>query len=272
MLFFLTSQPLWLAAIIVVGVTTALATLGPIVVRRFVDLERLTSNNEIAGFKFATVGVLYAVLLAFAVIVVWEKYNEADVTVAQEAGAATTIYRLSHGMTDKPGAALRAAMTNYLNHAIDDDWPAMARGAAAVAARVALDNTYTALLTFQPASPRDTALFSEVLRQLDVVTQSRRIRLDMAEGVVPPVLWSVLFGGAILTIGFTFFFGTKNMRAQTMMTAMLSLLVFSELLIIVAIDRPFTGRVRVGPQPLAEVLADFSAETGAGTQPAESQP
>jgi len=27
----------------------------------------LTINNEIAGFKFATVGVLYAVLLAFVI-------------------------------------------------------------------------------------------------------------------------------------------------------------------------------------------------------------
>ena len=61
MLFFLTTQPLWVAVAIIVGVPTALAVLGPYLVRRCVTLEKLTTNNEIAGFKFATVGVLYAV-------------------------------------------------------------------------------------------------------------------------------------------------------------------------------------------------------------------
>jgi hypothetical protein len=31
-------------------------------VRRSVDLRQLTTNNEIAGFKFATVGVIFAVI------------------------------------------------------------------------------------------------------------------------------------------------------------------------------------------------------------------
>jgi hypothetical protein len=44
--------------------------LGPSLVRRYVTLEKLTTNNEVAGFKFAVVGVLYAVLVAFAIIVV----------------------------------------------------------------------------------------------------------------------------------------------------------------------------------------------------------
>jgi hypothetical protein len=68
---FLTTAPLWASGALLVGVPTLLAMAGPIVVRRYVSLDRLTTNNEVAGFKFATVGVLYAVLLAFVVIVVW---------------------------------------------------------------------------------------------------------------------------------------------------------------------------------------------------------
>jgi hypothetical protein len=41
------------------------------------------------------------------------------------------------------------------------------------------------------------------------------------------------------------------------MTGALSLLIFAGLLIIVAIDRPFTGSVSVDPAPLAAVLRDF---------------
>jgi Protein of unknown function (DUF4239) len=88
-------------------------------------LERLATNNEVAGFEFAAVAVLYAVLLAFAVIVVWERFSDAESNVAKGAGAAATIYRLSQGISGEPGIALRAELTNYLKVTISDDWPAM---------------------------------------------------------------------------------------------------------------------------------------------------
>src|SRR6476619_4597353 len=118
---FLTTQPLWLSGILLVGLTTIIAMFGPIVVRRRVSLEKLRTNNEVAGFKFATVGVLYAVLLAFAVIIVWEKFNDADAIVSREAGAAANVYRLSHGLDDASGAALRKSLSAYLNATIKDD-------------------------------------------------------------------------------------------------------------------------------------------------------
>ena len=138
MISFLTSQPLWLSGMLVVGLTTVLAMLGPILVRRYVTLEKLTKNNEVAGFKFAVVGVLYAVLLAFAIIVVWEKFSDAESNVAKEAGAAATICRLSQGISGEPGLMLRGALTNYLEAVISDDWPAMERGNASRSAREAL--------------------------------------------------------------------------------------------------------------------------------------
>jgi Protein of unknown function (DUF4239) len=259
MIFFLTSHSLWLSGFIIIGLGTLLATIGPSVVRHFVALEKLTTNNEIAGFKFATVGVLYAVLLAFAIIVVWQKYADAETTVAQEAGAAAAIYRLSDALGEKSAAELRAALSNYLTRAIDDDWPAMERVAPGGSreAEQALGAIYPALLTFQSSSPVDAAVISEILHQLDQLTQARRVRLVQAEGVVPGVVWLILFGGAIVTLGFTFFFGAESLRAQTLMTALLAVLMLSELFITVVIDRPFTGSVKVEPNALEEVLKDF---------------
>jgi hypothetical protein len=100
---------------------------------------------------------------------------------------------------------------------------------------------------------------AEALHRLDVVTQARRVRLVLAPGVVPGVLWFVLFGGAVLTIGFTLFFGTENLRVQAMMTGILSFLIFSGLLVITAIDEPFAGVVKLEPEALSAVLEDFGA-------------
>jgi len=275
MLFFLTSQPLWVSAAILVLMPTILAVLGPFVVRRCVALERLTTNNEIAGFKFATVGVLYAVLLAFAIILVWQKFSEAETTVAQEAGAAETIYRLSSSLGDDPRKdQLRGALTSYLAVATADDWPAMDRGMAggSRSVRQALDDLYASLLRAPLPQGGDAVLVSEILRQLDLITKARRERLVAAEGTVPGVIWAVLFGGAMLTVAFTFFFGTRSLPAQTVMTALLSVLIFSELLTIVLIDRPFSGVVKVEPLALADVLADFKPPAPAAAPSRASAP
>jgi len=265
MIFFLTSQPLWLSGAIIVGLGSLLSMLGPILVRRYVHIERLAANNEIAGFKFATIGVLYAVFLAFAIIVVWEKFSDAEVDVVQEAGAAENMYRLSYGLSDKAGSAVRVAVAGYLKAAMDDDWPAMDRGIAGPSGAVkqALDRVYAALVSSEAQG--DGAVLSGMLRQLEVITQSRRSRLVAAEGAVPNVIWLVLLGGAVVTIGFTFFFGTESLLAQVIMTALLAVLIFSELQIIIAIDRPFTGAVKVGPNALAEVLADFESRPASGS-------
>jgi hypothetical protein len=274
MLFFLTSQPLWISATILVGLPTALALLGPSLVRRCVTLEKLTTNNEIAGFKFATVGVLYAVLLAFAIILVWEKFSDAETTVAQEAGAAETIYRLSSSLGDAQRKdRLRGALTAYLAVAAADDWPAMDRGVAegSRSVRQALDELYASLLTAPLPQGGDTPLLSEILHQLDLITKARRARLIAAEGTVPGVIWVVLFSGAFVTVAFTFFFGTRSLPAQTMMTGLLSVLIFLELLTIIMIDRPFSGAIRVEPRALADVLADFKPPEPAPSRPGEAR-
>jgi Protein of unknown function (DUF4239) len=259
MLFFLTTSPLWLSGLILIGPTTAVAMAGPYVIRRFVGLSRLRTNNEVAGFKFATVGVLYAVLLAFAVVVVWEKFNDADNGVAREAGAAATVYRLANGIGGDQGAAIRNVMNRYLNLVIAKDWPAMQQGRASRAATDALSEIYLVVLNFRPADNSGAILLGELLRQVDLVGEARRARLVTADGIVPDIIWLVLFVGATLTIGFTFFFGAENIRAQATMTGVLSILIFAGLLTIISIDRPFAGPVSVGSEPLLAVLDDFGA-------------
>ena len=154
---FLASSPLWLSCLLLLGVPTLLAMAGPIVVRRFVRLDRLSTNNEVAGFKFATVGVLYA----FVVIVVWEHFSDAESDVSREAGAAATIYRLVEGIDGEIGPTLRSAMTAYLQSAMAEDWPAMEKGKASPVTTRALDNVYGAALAYKPSDSRGAAILSE---------------------------------------------------------------------------------------------------------------
>ena len=172
MIFFLTTQPIWVSGAIIVGLGTLLSVLGTVLVRRYANVKRLTPDTEIAGFKFGTIGVLYAVLLAFAIIVVWEKYSDAELDVVQEAGAAENIYRLSQGLSDDARVAVLHSVANYLKAAISVDWPTMDQGitstrAARVATKQALDAVYAALVS--SSGQGDSTVVSEMLRQVDLI-------------------------------------------------------------------------------------------------------
>ncbi len=254
-MYFLTTRPIWLLCLLAL-LLTALSMAGPFVVRRYVTLERLTTNNEVAGFKFATLGVLYAVLLAFAVIVVWERFHDAEHAVAAEAGAAATLYRLSLGM-GQPGEEFRRRLDEYLEVEVANEWPAMQSGRGSRAGTDALTRLYQATLAYQPADFRGQTFEYALLQELGSLTQARRDRLVLAAGAVPGVVWLVLFTGAVLTITFTFFFGTVNVRNQSVMTGALALLIFAVLMVAVAIDRPFAGHVQIGPEPLQQIYEHF---------------
>jgi hypothetical protein len=252
----LSGLPLWVAVILLVVLPTIAAMGGQALMRRQIGLERLASNNDIAGFKFATVGVIYAVLLAFAVVVVWGKFSDAETAVLQEAGASATLYRLAAG-PEPEAVATRAALSNYLRLAIDREWPLMAAEGESRGATQALGAVYAAALRQMENGSKHSAIFVEMFKQLDAITQARRTRLHLATGIVPGIVWMVLYCGAVLTVGFTFFFGTENLLAQVMMTGVLSVIVFMGLLVIVSIDYPFSGPIHVGSEPLTTVIEDF---------------
>jgi len=256
-MLFLTTHSIWYAAFLLLVPTTLFAVAGPLVVRRYVQLEKLRSNNEVAGFKFATVGVIYAVLLAFAIVIVWERFDQAENDVAKEASAAATVLRLTQGLDEPHGAAVRSATLDYLKAAIASDWPAMADGRPSHIVTLKLTALYNTVLKFHPLDRPESLIVSDIVRNLDELSDTRRRRLVLADGIVPGIIWTVLFVGAFLTVAFTFFFGTVNLRAQVVMSGALSVLIFSGLLTIVAIDHPFAGTVHVGPEAIAAVIDDF---------------
>lgn len=254
----LSSLPLWLTALLIVALPTIAAMLCPPLVRRSIGLEQLTSFNEVAGFKFAVVGVTYAVLLGFVVIVVWEKFSDAEATVAHEAAAVVATERLSRGLDADVRNAVRERLSAYAKTVIENDWPLMARAELPSQSSRDLDALYDAVLALHPATPRESAILTELLTRLDAITEARRDRLLLATGIVPPVLWAVLVAGGVTTLSFTFFFGLRSVRAQTLMTGMLAAMIFMSLFIAIEIDHPFTGGVSVTPEAMELALAKIA--------------
>jgi hypothetical protein len=191
------------------------------------------------------------------VISVWEKYSEADEAVTREVGSLAALYRLTGGLPSADQQALRDALSTYSDTVAEYDWPAMARGEESPEGRNALGRIYSVILGIGVETPRDAVLLDSMLTQADLVTDARRERISLAEGVVPNAIWFVLFLGAALTLGFTFFFGVENLRAQVLMAGMLALVIFLALFVAVSISHPFTGPLSVRPASITNLVDDL---------------
>ena len=251
--------PLWALIFVVVVAPTAIAVGFQVFVRRWVGVDRLELNNEVAGFMFAAIGVVYAVLLAFVVIAVWEKFSEGQTTVARESAAASALFHYAEG-AEPEAAKLHDRLADYLNLTIEKDWPAMAADTEDRDTTHALDALYRAAMALNRTGTRSTADMSEVFTQIDNLTLARRVRLHLSTGLVPDVIRIALFAGAGLTVYFALFFGSPNGLAQLAMTAILSILLTSGLVVIISLDHPFSGPVHIAPESLERVLA--SAKEG----------
>lgn len=74
----------WLEAIVFVFAVAATAVGGLLIARRRVSHLALAKHNDVGGVVFSIVGTIYAVVLAFVVVVVWEALGEADERAARK--------------------------------------------------------------------------------------------------------------------------------------------------------------------------------------------
>lgn len=151
--------PLWTVGLVVMILAQAYAVGLMLLTRAVYGVSRLAENNEVAGFKFAVVGVFYAVLLAFVVVAVWEEYRHTEAAVRNEAKAAVDLYRVTFGLPVEDGAAIRQRLITYTDHVRKFEWRAMARGKRSEDASKDLDELSTAIFQVRPQNLEVFALY-----------------------------------------------------------------------------------------------------------------
>jgi hypothetical protein len=249
---------LWTSGLLLVLGLPAAAVGVQLALRRRWSALSEGDHNEAAGFLIAIVGVIYAVLLAFVVIVSWEQFSTAADTVGHEASALRAIERTAAPFPPEARAVIHADVDAYVRAVVDTEWPAMSRGEPG-SPRVGptLDRLSADLEALPAETPvRVQFVSAEVERFNDLVT-ARSTRLDFVEGGLPGVLWAALVVGAVVTIAFAMVFALRSPLLQTFMIGSIALLIGILLFVAVAIDHPFAGDVAVTPGPLERVLVDF---------------
>src|SRR3954451_20905312 len=109
---------------VLVGSGVCLVSLvGFELVHRLVPAVSRQRHNDVAGFIYAALGVIYAVLLALVVITVWEEYQAASETVEQEANSVAEIFWLGYELPDPEGTHIQQLARSYAEEVVHKEWP-----------------------------------------------------------------------------------------------------------------------------------------------------
>ena len=246
--------PSFVLGALIVVMALIMAVTGLRSVRKRVSHQKLKTHNDIAGAIFSTLGVAYAVLLAFVVIVVWQSFDTARQNVEAEANCLADLYRNADGFPKAFQERVKALSTGYARTIVDDEWKVLARGKASPAAQQAFESLSAAYTAYTPSAEREKIFFAESVRRLSELSDLRRMRLAESRSGIHPVLWFVLLTCGIVTITFTFFFGSESPRAQVLMTTLLATLIALILYTILMFDFPFTGDVSIRPDAFRQLL------------------
>jgi Protein of unknown function (DUF4239) len=257
-LWVVSTLPGWLLGIVIVGGVILLSLLGLRTVHRSVSVTVREAHNELAGFIFAVVGVLFAVTLALVVVAVWEQLESARLTAEREANAVADMYRGADGFGEADRQRLRAQLETYARAVVDDEWPSLAHGRDSDRAWEALHGLWAAYLAIEPRTSRESAVYAAAFDQLDALSDARRERLLASRSPLPLELWETLIAGAAITVGFTYFFGSKNERAHALMTAALAAMIGLGLWVTFVMDLPYSGDLAVSPAAFQKALEIFA--------------
>ena len=245
-----------LALLIVIG-SVGFAAGGVLLGRRLLHRHVAAFHNEVVISLFATASVVYAVLLGFLVVVVWEGYDDAHRNVAEEAASLVPLYRLTYGMQGPHGAQSRSLIREYADAVVKDEWPTMGTAdAGSMRARHdigEIDRQFSRLSPAQKAA--DAEVDAEFLRTESQIVADRNRRLLEASDRIPWVMWLGAVGGGIIVMVMSFFIYMEQAWPHVVMASLAASLIGLLLFIMLVLSRPFSGPLALGPGHFRAALA-----------------
>ncbi|MGH2617620.1 MAG: hypothetical protein ACRDJC_20495 [Thermomicrobiales bacterium] len=252
------------AFVIIILAAVVLALIGLALVRRTVPHDKLARHTDVAGYVYAVIGVIYAVILAQVVIAAWEEYRDAQAVAADEANAVLNLARLAQVWPEEERLRVEEALSAYAEHVVDIEWPAMA-----------VDQYDPSLHTFRMhelwqavteagarVGVRDP-VYAASLQQLDKLDDARRSRVLIGQEGLPEPMTLTLIVGAVVTIGFSYLFAVEDGWIQGLMTASLATLVALLLLLEYQLETPYQGIAGIEPSAMELVRAEIDGGLGA---------
>jgi len=179
----------WMA-VAVFGVTYLITGGVYLLVTRLAVNERARAFKAVSPGMLPPLGILFALLVGFIAVEVWNNFDKAKVAVATEASALRAVVLLAGTFPEEQKACIDALINRHIEEAVNREWPAMAQHQAALSTLpVALIEALHDTLNLKPADDSQRTAQAEMVKALHTALDARRQRIVISQSAVGSVKW-----------------------------------------------------------------------------------
>ena len=244
----------WMGLVVSAGIALLTAAIY-LAAMRLGRGERAAALRSVSPGMLPPLGILFALIVGFMAAGVWDAADRAEDAVGAEASALRSVVLLSDHLPPADRARMRDLVRNHIEHAVDDEWPAMADQRASLSAiSKPLVDALDLALRFAPQSEGETVAQRETVESVEKALDARRQRIIVSLSGIADVAWASLIALAALTMLAMAFVHSANRVTAAVAMTIFATAVAVVVVMLLAQDRPFTGRLAVEPDVLEQVV------------------
>jgi len=248
----LNSMPDWLLFLVIVGAVLVASLLGLYLTRRYLAGLRDAADAGVVVAITAIAMTLFAFVLAFAVVTLYDQFNAAGDSVTGEASDFAQIVRDSHGFPERNRQDIERAIRAYILEVRDREFHLMRDGHDDPVASNRFDDVFHAVERYDPRTQAQVAFYGSAVSELNDAVSHRRARRTLINASLPRAYTTLIFLTAIVSIVTTFFVVTHSRKLEDLLVVFVAIIVGAGLLTALLLQYPFSGSVAVSSKPFVE--------------------
>jgi hypothetical protein len=245
-------------SILVILGCAALSVGGFLLLSRFVPHRWIVADADAAGALYATIGMVYAILVALGAIAVWEPRAAAADNTEREATDLIETYWSARTLDPPDRTRIQGLVVRYTQEVINSEWRGLARKhTPSAGAQDLLNLLRSSAEGVEPATDQQAAALDHVLARISDAADARRARVSAADEGMPYPLWPILILGGIISIAFLYLFGLRRTFPNGLMMFTVGGMVALLLVVIYQLEYPFSRGLAIGPDAFQDVLTQL---------------
>src|SRR3954466_8115975 len=249
-------------------ITVAAVAIGAMLLvrRRAPDGSYFNDGDRAAGV-FGVLATGFAALLGLVVVLAFTSYDDSPTGASTEPLTVAPQYEVAHLLPPAQGRRLGAELVCYGRSVVHQEWPQMQDGTQTDAMNPWGVALFRSLRNVEPRTASEQAAYSKWLDQRLDREAARGARIHGASSVIPTPLWLVLYGPALLIVGFMLFFADSGERAvvQAVLIGTVVVVMAATILLIRFLDNPYrTGVGSLKPVAMERTLRLLEQERRIG--------
>lgn len=256
---FIYKLPNLIIILLCIGIINLLSHWAPSVVRSIFFISPSEETIKIAQSLFALLGATVGVFIGFLLNQAQSNFQSASALVASEASQINNLDRLLLRFGDDYALEIRTQLNQYLQSIIETEWSQLKLEQGCKETHMLWRSISQKLFKLEPVSPKQIAIYSDILNVAEAVSEARETRIDRSIQKLPSIFWVAMF---------FIFLGISSITSLVMPGNELEFartvfpVIYGSLLgLLIIFDQPFKGGTSVKSTALRKVLESIKTRT-----------